>query len=411
MKIIALHASGKALKRDALVIGDEAKRAKEQDNSVINATIGTFIYEDYSFRAFPTVKKILSQLPDDKFYSYSTSDGGKDFKEAVFNWVFGEYRKDIEKETLLQAVATPGGTGAISSSIFNSLDPGQTLLIPSLYWGPYVGIANNYGFKKEKFDFFSEGHFNMKCFREKAGMIIAKQGKLVAVINDPCNNPTGYTLDDSEVTALISYCNSLTVPVVLIYDIAYIDFSYLGHHKVRERFLQLAKANPNVLVTIAFSASKSFAVYGLRLGAQIFMGKDRETMTDFYNSGNYTARNMWSNCNKSLINMMIYLDHHPEEKETFLQEQAEAVGLIKKRSDLFLKEAKEIGLKTHPYKSGFFITIPVENPDAVLDRLIEKEKMYLLPFEKSVRLAVCSLAVKDIPGLASRIKGVIDSIQ
>jgi len=411
MDIIAKHSSGKVLKRDALQIAAEAKSAKALDPTVINATIGTFFYEDGSFRAFKTVKDLLSEFPDDKFYTYSPSNGGADFQEAALNWVLDNNRSFIESKMSARAVATPGGTGALYNSIFNSLDPGETLLIPSLYWGPYVGMASNLGYNVEKFEMFHNEQFNIEGLIEKAEEIIEKQKKLVLVINDPCNNPTGYTMTQRELKEVIDFLNSkIDIPCVLIYDIAYLDFAYEGRKQTREKFPIFTKANSNIIIIIAFSASKTFAVYGLRLGAQIILGKDQHSIKEYYDAGNFTARNTWSNCNKSLISMLISFDKNPELKKRFLFELDEVVGIQKKRSDLFLKEAREVGLVTHPYRSGFFVTIPVDNNELVLEKLIEKEKLYLLPFEQSVRLALCALPLKNIEGLALKIKRVIDSI-
>lgn len=54
-----------------------------------------------------------------------------------------------------------------------------------------------------------------------------KQNRLVIVINDPCHNPTGYSLSKDEWKEVISFLNecSKTHAVVLLNDIAYIDFS------------------------------------------------------------------------------------------------------------------------------------------------------------------------------------------
>ena len=57
-----------------------------------------------------------------------------------------------------------------------------------------------------------------------------QQKKVVAIINDPCHNPTGYSLSDDEWNAVIDVLNELSKqgPVILLNDIAYIDFAYRG---------------------------------------------------------------------------------------------------------------------------------------------------------------------------------------
>lgn len=66
-----------------------------------------------------------------------------------------------------------------------------------------------------------------------------KQNRLVIVINDPCHNPTGYSLSEDEWKKVISFLNecSKTHAVVLLNDIAYIDFSS-RQEKAKEYFAQ-----------------------------------------------------------------------------------------------------------------------------------------------------------------------------
>ena len=408
MKTIAKHSAGRLLKGDAFQISTEAKLAKKSDPNVIDCTLGTFYDENFNFRSFPTIEKILNELPDDKFYDYAPTDGGSEFQQAVLNWVFENERTYIEEKMSVIVLPSPGGTGALSCSVFNSLDIGQTLLFPNLSWGPYLGIASNYGLKAEKFFLFANDSFNLTEFKEKADKIISEQGKLVVIINDPCNNPTGYTMTEDELQSLITYMNDQeNIPCVLIYDTAYLDFAYEGRQKTREKFRSFTKANSNVLILVAFSASKTFSVYGQRLGALIILGKDLENVNEFYNASNYTARNSWSNCNKGLINMMITLDKDQNLKSEFLNELNEVVATIKIRSEIFLAEAKAVNLETYPYKSGFFVTMPVQNRDLALQLLKEKAKLYLLPFDGSVRIAICSIPTNDLKGLAAKIKAVI----
>ncbi|MGD9604633.1 MAG: pyridoxal phosphate-dependent aminotransferase [Bacilli bacterium] len=411
MKILAKHAQGKILKGDAFQISTAAKNAKKNDPSVIDCTLGIYLNEEHEFKTFPTVKKYLHNLPDDLVFDYSTSDGGLEFADAVINWVLGSERQTLEKTALIKAIPTPGGTGALNSLVANSLDEGETLLFPNLSWGPYTGIAQNRNLKIEKYSFFKNNKFNLNGFMESADKIIEREGKLVTIINDPCNNPTGYTLNSEELQTIINYINFKNVPTLLIYDAAYLDFAYESRLTIRQRFGLLERLDANTVVGIAFSASKSFAAYGQRLGAQILIGKDQEMVNDLYNAANFTARNNWSNCNKGLINLIIGMNKDKELKEAYLKELNGVVGTIKKRSQLFLEQAKAINLITFPYHGGFFVTIPCKDRDLALELLKNNAKLYLLPFESSVRVALCSVALNDVDGLALRIKQAIGHLQ
>lgn len=409
-KTISKHADGKILKSDGFQISAEAKAAKKIDPTIIDGSLGTFYYEDGSFKTHNIVKEVFKTLQDEEVYLYSTSDGGKDFHNTTLNHLFMHSRETIEKEMFVKVVATPGGTGALVSATYNCLDPGETLLIPSPCWSPYYGIATHRGFNVETYFLFDGDKFNLKGFIEKANAIIKKQGKLVFFLNDPCNNPTGYTMTHDELDELISYLSSTNAPCVMVYDCAYMDMAFEGMYNTREKLKLFTKANENVLISVAFSYSKTYFIYGQRLGAQVILSKNEKNVIDLYNAANFTARNTWSNCNKGMVSFVHKMDTNSAYKEKLYASLDEVVFLLKSRSSIFLKEADEIGLKYYPYMSGFFITVPCKYPHEVVDEL-KRRKIYLLPTENSVRVAICSLPVSDVKGLASTIKEVINMFE
>ncbi len=409
-QLLAKHSAGKVLKSDGFQISSEAKAAKKLDPSIIDGTLGTFYYEDGSFHTHQVVKDTFKDLKDEEVYLYSTSDGGKEFHEAVCNHLFKEYRKEIEDKMYLYSIPTPGGTGALVSGCYNCLDPGETLLIPTPCWGPYIGIAKHRGINVEEYFLFNDKDgFNLEGFIEKANKIIEKQGKLVFFLNDPCNNPTGYSMTPKELEDLIDYLNSTKVPCVMIYDCAYMDMAVEGMHETRKKLTLFTKANENVLISVCVSFSKTYFIYGQRLGGQVICCKDKKAAEELFNAANYTARNTWSNCNKGMVSLVCKVNKSQELTNRLNSEIALVIKELDKRSSVFVKEAKEIGLYHYPYMSGFFITIPCKNNDEVIAEL-KNRKIYLLPTQGSVRVAICSLPEKDVYGLAKKIKDVIDYI-
>ena len=59
--------------------------------------------------------------------------------------------------------------------------------------------------------------------------------------------------------------------------------------------------------------------------------------------------------------------------------------------------------------SEFFISIPVKNSSAVCDELM-KDNIFAVPLTKGVRLAVCSMPLPKVKGLAAIIKAAIDKV-
>lgn len=405
MKVIARHSLGKKVVGDTLQISVEAKLVKANNPNTIDATIGTFSNEDKSFLKFTTVNNIIKNLSDENFYAYAAVDGGKLYSDAVLEWCFQNTKNEVLSNLSHRVIATPGGTGAVSNAVFVSLDEGETLLLPNIYWGPYKGIANANSLVIEEYPFLINGKFNLEGFKQAADSIIAKQGKLVTILNDPNNNPTGYTLTLDEFQQLINYLNTCGGKVSLIYDIAYIDYSVINRDAAREKFLLLKRINDNVIVSIAFSCSKTFSIYGLRTGAQIILGKNAGDVEELYDASVYLSRSRWSNVTKAGINMLSTLVLNAEHRNTFSKELAQIVELLSNRAKLFIEEADACGLDIYPYSGGFFITVISKDGNQLFE-LLKTKNIYCIPYPKAIRISISALSISEVKGLAAKIKEI-----
>lgn len=200
------------------------------------------------------------------------------------------------------------------------------------------------------------------------------------------------------------------MPVVLLNDIAYIDYSYDIIHS-RDYMEQFNAISENVIIVIAFSCSKSLTSYGLRCGAALIMGQNAEDVRNVEVVFEKAARATWSNIANAAMDNFTYVttDH----LATYNKEKASYVELLKQRSDIFTSEAKEAGLPCYPYKEGFFVTIRMDNNEqrdryhqALMDELI-----FTVKVNQGIRVAVCSLSVSDCKGLAKRMKTILDHCQ
>ncbi|HHZ18852.1 MAG TPA: aminotransferase class I/II-fold pyridoxal phosphate-dependent enzyme [Acholeplasmataceae bacterium] len=404
MGLISKRAAGKALLGDGFSFSQQAKAARRAGFDVLDATLGTFYYDDGSFRGYRTVKEILASMPDEDRFSYAPITGGERFTSAVLDWVFREHRAQIEENLAVKVVPTPGGTGAISSAVHLTLDRGESALLPDLAWGPYVGILAESGVGAERFPLFQGDAFNFARFCEKGDELAGRFGKLAVILNDPCHNPTGYTLSPEELERLIAYLNGKNTPCVLIYDIAYLDYDGAGREAARAKLRLLTQAAPHVLIAIAFSASKSFCAYGQRLGALILLGRDTATVKTLYDAMGFHARHTWSNTNRAMITLMTALASDENRRRALDAEIEVVAGQLHKRAEAFRAEAQDANLPVHPYHGGFFLTVPVADNERVVRELQENEHYFFLPFHQSIRVAICAVPLARIKGLAATIR-------
>lgn len=396
------------LKYDILNIASEAKKAKEKDFKIINATLGTFYNEEGKFTSYSTVKGIVDSLEDDKYYSYSPIDGGKDYHNAVLKWVFRNQVDEFCALTNIKVVSTPGGTGAVFASLMESLNVDEEVLIADLCWEPYLDMVSFNKFKAKRYSMFdSKMKFNISDCIKKADEIILKQNKLVWILNDPCNNPTGYTIELNEFKKIIEYLSTLKVPVYLIYDIAYSDYC-LNSTEQLEKLKLLSSLKSNITTFIAFSASKTFCTYGIRLGAQIIMSQDKLKVQELYSKSCEIGRTHWSNISTSGINMLVKLVNDKVLLDNFRNELQLNKEILIKRINVFLNEANAVGLRVYKSDGGFFLNVPTVNPVSVYEKM-RKNGVYVVPLETSIRIAVCSVSIEEMIGLATMIKVAIDN--
>ncbi len=407
MRIIAKRSESKKLSSNILTIAAEAREAKKLNPSVIDGTIGTLYDEDGKMLEFPSVKKIIDNLSYAEKFGYASTAGTAKFKEGIARWALMQTYDDVTKDFYYGVIPTPGGSGAIGNTIDNYANEGDSILVPNICWGPYNAMAKERGCDVKNYELFKDGAFNTEDFKKDALELAEKQGRVLAIINDPCQNPTGYALEDKDWDEIIDCINEISKDntFVLLYDMAYIDYSHKGLNESREIFRKFKQFNENVMVVLAFSGSKTFSLYGLRIGAQMALTKDKEEIEYFNNANEFSARATWSNAAKMGVSLVEKLMFNDALKNEFMKELEGASNLLLDRSKLFLKEAKQCKLDCYTYKSGFFITIPC-NGEKVFDRLKENG-IYVVPLKQGIRISLSALSKKEIANLASKIKEVL----
>ena len=98
----------KKLSNNILSLSQVAKAAKEKNKEVINSTIGMLADEDNNFYTFEAVKLAMKDLSTRDMFSYSDTDGGARFAEAIKSWVFGNTLDTFVNKCHLEFIATPG---------------------------------------------------------------------------------------------------------------------------------------------------------------------------------------------------------------------------------------------------------------------------------------------------------------
>ncbi|MDY0011121.1 MAG: aminotransferase class I/II-fold pyridoxal phosphate-dependent enzyme, partial [Candidatus Izemoplasmatales bacterium] len=170
----------------------------------------------------------------------------------------------------------------------------------------------------------------------------------------------------------------------------------------REIFEAYLDLDDEVLAIVVFSGSKTFSLYGFRVGAQIGLSKSQEIIDNFLRVGDYSVRARFSSVSQPGMNVIGKIFTNPEYKQRFLDELHIGTSLLKARASLFLQEAEKHDLQILPYCGGFFISVPTKNKNIFKD-LVE-DHVYVIPMQDIIRIAISSLCMDEIPELVRKIK-------
>lgn len=408
MSLLSKENVGKENKGSALTIGKDAREAKALDKNVIDSTIGMLFDEDGKFYTFPMVDKIMNELTPRQKFAYGSTAGDAGFQNAVKSWVLRDYKDSIESKVSVKVCATPGGTGAIAATVQNYLSAGMKVLLPNYMWTNYTQIARQALCGYETYNMFNaDGGFDLADLKAKCEMLAREQGRVVVIINDPCQNPTGYSMKYEEWVAVVDMVNSIAnaeTPFILLYDMAYIDYDRRGFDASRKNIELFTNLNENAAAILAFSGSKTLALYGLRIGAAIIMAKNEAYAKEFFAACEYTGRAIWSG--SSVLGMNIITEVLTNNKAAFEVELKKASDLLINRANTFIEEAKKNGVVSLPYECGFFVTIPCNNPKAVFEEL-KNRGVYIIPMSNAIRVTLSAISTAEIVRLVKILKEVL----
>lgn len=384
----------------------KAMIAEKGADKVINATIGSLLDDEGKLIVLSSVVKAVRGLSPADFADYAPIGGIPAFRKAVRQAAFGSFKP----KTFVEAVSTPGGTGAIRNTISNYSRPGDKILTSDWHWAPYSTIAGELGRNIQTYAMFDEkGGFYVAAFEKKVKELIEKQKSLVIILNTPAHNPTGYSLTDADWDQVIGVLTSVAASaesIVLLVDVAYIDFA--GDEEAYRSFLPKLETMPeNVLPVIAYSLSKTYTLYGTRCGAMICMAQTEDIAAEFKRVCEFSARGSWSNSAKlaQVVLSKVYSDEALLKKVS--DERAGYREMLLRRGRTFMEEAKKVGLDMVPFDAGFFISIPCDNPDEISGKL-EKEGLFIVPLAKGLRVSVASIseaACRKAPAMIKKAMG------
>ena len=376
----------------------EAQRRRAQGEPVINATLGTLTDDAGQTVIHESILELWRELPPLEVAPYAPLAGDPTYLKALVQ----RYWPKLESPGA--ACATPGGSGALALSARSFLEPGMAILTGAPCWGPYDLFAAEAGCRITTAPFKTPGQpLEMESWSRSVKALIGRQGRLLVWLNDPCHNPTGLSLGHRDREELLSLLADQADrgPVVLLLDAAYLDYTADPAH-VREALDQYAAfaEEGKVLVGAALSISKSMTLYGARGGALVFPWCQDPSLTTALS---LECRGLWSAAPRAAQSLVIRLAREGRRPEQLNAELRHWSEVLESRAVALDSALRAQGLGGAPWHGGFFITLPMEAPAAVGERL-KAQGVFVVPVSTGLRVGICGLRAADAPAFAAALK-------
>lgn len=229
----------------------------------VNLGVGVYYDDAGKLPLLRCVQEAEAQLQaSPKPRGYLPIDGIPAYDKAVQALVFGEGAA-ILQEGRVATVQTIGGTGGlkVGADFLKRLNPEAQVLISDPSWENHRALFTNAGFSVSTYPYYDATNRGVN-FEGMLGALNAAAAGTIFVLHACCHNPTGYDITPAQWAQVVEIVKARDL-------VAFLDMAYQGFGEgIAEDgavVQQFVDAGLNFFVATSFS--KSFSLYGERVGA------------------------------------------------------------------------------------------------------------------------------------------------
>ena len=248
--------------RDPILGMTEAFNA-DPNPAKVNLGVGVYFDEQGKLPILHCVLAAEKQMADaPKPRGYLPIDGIAAYDRAVQELVVGPASPALA-EGRIATVQTLGGTGGlkVGADFLQRLNPGAKVLISDPSWENHRALFTQAGFEVQTYPYYDAATQGIRFDAMLAALSAAAAGTVV-VLHACCHNPTGGDLDAGQWAQVVQVLKARRLVPFL--DMAYQGFGD-GIAEDGAAVQQFLGAGLDFLVATSFS--KSFSLYGERVGA------------------------------------------------------------------------------------------------------------------------------------------------
>ena len=248
--------------RDPILGMTEAFNA-DPNPAKVNLGVGVYFDEQGKLPILQCVLAAERQLADaPKPKGYLPIDGIAAYDRSVQELVFGTDSAAL-RDGRIATVQTLGGTGGlkVGADFLKRLNPQAKVLISDPSWENHRALFLQAGFEVDTYPYYDAATRGIRFDALLATLEAAAPGTVV-VLHACCHNPSGYDLDAGQWQRLVQVLKARNLVPFL--DMAYQGF---GDGIVEDGAAVQLFLRAGLDFVVATSFSKSFSLYGERVGA------------------------------------------------------------------------------------------------------------------------------------------------
>ena len=296
------------------ILGLNEAFAQDARADKVNLGVGVYLDANGVLPLLQCVRIAEERLTEqNKPHGYLGIDGMPSYIKATRELVFGAEAPVLERVASVQAL---GGTGAlkVGADFIEQLTPSAKVLISTPSWENHRALFTRAGFEVEEYRYYSPELRGVDVDGMIEDLRRAEEGTVV-VLHACCHNPTGYDLQPEDWTRVIEVVRERNLVPFL--DMAYQGFGF-GIQEDNTVVARFVETGLDFLVATSFS--KSFSLYGERIGALHVVAGDAEAASRALSQLKICIRTNYSNPAKHGAALVAEVLNDPELRQLWEDE-------------------------------------------------------------------------------------------
>ena len=273
------------------ILGLNEQYAADTNPAKVNLGVGVYFDDNGKLPLLKCVRAAeQNMMKSPTARGYLPIDGIVAYDNAVKRLVFGADSEPL-KSGRVATVQGLGGTGGlkVGADFLKKLSPNAKVLISDPSWENHRALFTQAGFVVESYPYYDAAARNVNFEAMLAGLNAAPAGTIV-VLHACCHNPTGYDITAAQWDQVVDAVKSKNLT-------AFLDMAYQGFaHGIEEDGAAIGKfVEAGLTFFVSTSFSKSFSLYGERVGALSVLCKDKEETARVLSQLKIMVRTNYSN--------------------------------------------------------------------------------------------------------------------